>query len=366
MKIICTQENLKSGLLSVGKIVSTNNTLPILSYILIKTENGLLKLSSTNLEIATTTFVRCKIEQEGEFAVLSKTIIELINNLPNQNIIIEKINNQIKIETDNYHTLINILPGEEFPLIPTVEKKDTISIEAQGLKKSLDQVVHAASTNQTQPEISGILMEIEGNSIKIVGTDRYRLAEKKMVLKSPHGQNRQIIVPSKTIMEFSRIIGSQKGEVEMILSETQISLKFNNTEIISRLVDGQYPDYKQIIPTGFTTTITTKKPELINALKTAAIFSQATNSVRFDFDSNKQSLVLTTESQELGKSDVSLAAQVKGDSGTVMLNHRYVLDCLMNIETENVLIKITNDSSPTLFLPEKESDYLYLVMPIKS
>lgn len=366
MKIICTQENLKAGLLAVGRIVSTNNTLPILSHILIKTENGLLKLSSTNLEIATTTFIRCKIENEGGVVVLSKTISELINNLPNQNISIEKINNQIKIETENYHTIINILTEEDFPLIPSVEKKEVVNFDAQELKKSLDQVVFAASTNQTQPEISGVLIETEGKTAKIVGTDRYRLAEKKIILQKPLGQNRQIIIPSKTVLEFSRIIGAQKGETEIVLSETQISLKFNDTEIISRLVDGQYPDYKQIIPVNFTTTITTKKDSLINALKTTAIFSQATNSVKFGFKTDEQTLVLATESQDLGKSDVSLTSEIEGASGSVVLNHRYILDCLMNIESENVLIKITNDSSPTLFIPEGQEDYLYLVMPIKS
>jgi len=187
-----------------------------------------------------------------------------------------------------------------------------------------------------------------------------------MTLKTPWPVNQQVILPSKTVLEFSRIIGNQTGEAEMAFTDTQALLKFNNTEIISRLVDGQYPDYKQIIPANFSTKIITNKLSLASALKTTGIFSQSTNSVKFDYQAEKQTLLLVTESQELGKSDVDLPAQVEGRSGTVILNYRYILDCLANIGSEKVQIKIIDDSSPSLFVPEGQEDYLYLVMPIKS
>ncbi len=366
MKVVCTQENLKSGLLTVGRIISSSTTLPILNNILIKTENGSLKISSTNLEIAITTHIRCKIEEEGEVTVLSKTITELVNTLPNKNITLQTQNNQLSIEAENYHTSIKTLPAEEFPLIPEVEGKGNLKIEAQEFKAGIDQVVFAVSTNQTQPEIAGVLFSFGDKVLKIAATDRYRLAEKKITLGEKRQTEQEIIVPQKTVLELSRIIANQKGEVEMVFGETQIAISFLGTQIISRVIDGQYPDYEQIIPKSFATTVVTEKLGLINALRAAGIFSQSTHSVKLEFNAEKEKLTLTTEAQDLGKSTVELGAKIEGGSGAVILNHHYVLDCLNSIQSSNVIIKIIDDSSPSLILPEGQDDYIYLVMPIKS
>ncbi len=366
MKVICTQENLKSGLAAVGRIISSNSSLPILNNILIKTENGLLKISSTNLEIAITTHIRCKVEEEGETTVLSKTITDLINNLPNKNVVLTAKGPQMDIEAENYHTSIKTLPAEEFPLIPSVENSETILIDSQKIKEAMDQVAFAASTNQTQPEISGILFSITGDEMKVVATDRYRLAEKKTkLLEKPH-KSYEVIVPHKTIQELSRIIGSQKGVVNMVFSETQVSMFFNDTQIISRLVDGQYPPYQQIIPTEFITTVVADKQAFINALRAGGVFSQGSNSVNLSYDSQKQILTVTSESNELGKSVVEVPSQIKGDAGSLILNYHYIIDCLQSIETPQVKMEIIDDSSPSLIVPIGKNDYTYLVMPIKS
>ena len=262
MKLICTQENLKAALATVGRIIPSSNTLPILSNLLIKTENGVLNISSTNLEIAITTQLRCKIEEQGEVTVVSKTINELINSLPNKNITLQTGNGDLKVETENYRTSIKTLPAEEFPLIPEVDGGRKLSLDSQELKDSLEQVVFAASTNQTQPEISGVFLSRDNGGLVAVATDRYRLAEKKLALKEKAEGVQSMIIPQKTILELIRIIGSQKGEVEMSFNESQISLNFNDTQIVSRLIDGQYPDYKQIIPGKFTTTVVTEKAAL--------------------------------------------------------------------------------------------------------
>jgi DNA polymerase-3 subunit beta len=366
MKIVCTQENLKAGLSVVGRIISSNNTLPILSNLLIKTENGQLKISSTNLEVAITTQVRCKVEEDGEITVVGKTISELVNNLPNKNIILESSGSDLKIDTENYHTSIKTLPAEEFPLIPNVENGKVVSLDSQDLKTSLDQVVFAASTNQTQPEISGVLFGYNESGLVVAATDRYRLAEKKLQAKEKQNGEHQAIIPQKTLLELSRIIGGQKGLVEMLFNETQVCLRFNDTQIISRLIDGHYPDYKQIIPAEFKTTVVTEKQGLVNALRTVAVFSQSSNSAKFSFSQSRQTLVLAAESSELGKSEVELPAKIEGLDVEVVLNHHYVLDSLASINSANVIMKIIDDNSPSLILPEGTNDYIYLVMPIKS
>jgi DNA polymerase-3 subunit beta len=350
----------------VGRIISSSNTLPILSNLLIKTENGLLKISSTNLEIAITTQVRCKIEEEGQITVVSKTFSELINSLPNSNVTLLAEGGNLKIESENYHTSIKTLPAEEFPLIPQIEGGNVQSIDAQELKNSLDQVAFAASTNQTQPEISGVLLAYEDNILKIVATDRYRLAEKKITLGQKNLGISELIIPQKTILELTRIIGNQKGNVEISNTETQIALSFNDTQIVSRLIDGSYPDYKQIIPASFSTMVTVQKQPLANALKAAAVFSQSSNSVKFEFFQDKQQIVLTSESSELGNSQVEVSAKIEGGSKTVILNYHYILDCLSSLESDTLVIKLIDDSSPSIIVPEKDGGYTYLVMPIKT
>lgn len=366
MKVICTQENLKSGLLTVGRIISNSATLPILNNILIKTENGLLTVLSTNLEIAIITHIRCKIEEEGEVTVMAKTIMDLVNNLPNKNIILETKDNQMVLETENYHTTIKTLPAEEFPLIPQLETEENFTISSELLKSSLDQVIFAVSKNQTQPEISGVLINLSDEGMKVVATDRYRLAEKKIPLQKKITGQHDIIVPQRTLTELSRLIGNNEGEVKISFNNTQIALSFESTQIISRLIDGQYPDYKQIIPADFSTEVLVDRMELVSALRAGGVFSQSTNSISFDYSAEKQTLSLVAESPELGKSVVDLNCKIQGQDGSVLLNFHYILDCLQSIDAEQVVVKIINDSSPSIIIPEGSTDYIYLVMPIKS
>ncbi len=365
MKVICTQENLKSGLSIVGKVLSSTNTLPILNNILMKAEYGVLKISSTNLELAISTQIRCKTEEEGGITVVGKTLADLVNNLPNQNATIQTNGADLGIEVGNYHTSIKTMPAEDFPLIPLVTGGQGLNIEAQDLKTALDQVAFAASNNQTQPEISGILFIVSGSELRVVATDRYRLAEKKIKLVGYTGGDLEVIVPQKTVVEISRIIGPQKGPVEIMFTATQAMFSFNNTEVVSRLVDGQYPDYQQIIPTNFIISAGVEKQLLSGALKTTSVFSRASNSVSLKFLSSAQQLVLTAESSDLGKSVVELPCKIDGGDGEVILNHHYLLDCLTGIDSSGVVLKIIDDSSPSLVVPVDRDDYLYLVMPIK-
>ena len=366
MKVICTQENLKLGLSTAGRIISSSHTLPILNNLLLKTENGLLKISSTNLEVAITSGIRCKVEELGVLTVSSKTLTDLVNNLPNKNITLQSKDGQLFVEAENYHTNIKTLPAEEFPLIPEVEGKNVLKLDAQELKSALDQVVFAASTNQTQPEISGVLFAGEKEGLRLAATDRYRLAERKMPAVEGSGESLEAIVPQKTCLELSRIIGNQKGTVELQFSETQVAVNFNEVLVISRLVDGQYPDYRQIIPLVFATTAATEKNAFVSALRAVAIFGQNGSSVNMVFSEEKQQIVLTAESPELGKSSVELSAKIEGKGGSLVLNYHYLLDCLSGISSQNVVVKMTDDNSPSLVVPEDKSDYIYLVMPIKS
>lgn len=364
MKITLKQENLKNGLLITSRIIGNTNTLPILNNVLLKTDNGLLYISSTNLEIGLTTQVRCKIDEPGEVCIPAKIINDLIASLPQGNIEIESKGSEVEIKTGTYKTKIHSLPSEDFPKIPEIDRKESFNINGQELKKSIDDVVFAASTNETQPEISGVLLSVNQNEIKLVATDRYRLAEKTTTVNT--GFSRDVIIPHRTVQEISRIIGGSEVEVSISLTETQILISLPETELVSRLVDGQYPPYQEIIPKETLSKIITNTNELSSALKTSGIFSRSNNTVTMEYDKDKGVIKLSSVSHDLGESVVDINAEIQGDSGVILFNPKYVVDALVNISDEQVLIRVIDDASPVLFSPNSGQDYLYLVMPIKN
>jgi DNA polymerase-3 subunit beta len=325
----------------------------------------MLKLSGTNLEIAISTNIRCRIEQEGSVCLVAKTITELVNNLPNTNITIETTDTDVIVTTEHYETKIKPLPAEEFPLIPRVDEATLINLDAGVLKQSLDQVVFAASTSETQPEISGVLWAGEKQKSTFAATDRYRLAEKTLNLE--HNEfNKRLIIPYRTVQELSRLLGTKTGPANIYVSDTQIAAVLDETTLVSRLVDGTYPDYRQIVPETAVTTVIIERSSFASALKTSGIFSRGVGSVTMQYDSIKQAVIISSQSHEIGESKIELPCQIQGSSGSVILNYRYVLDVLNNLSDEVLIIKIIDDSAPVVFEPQGRTDYLYLVMPIKT
>ncbi|MBI3232218.1 MAG: DNA polymerase III subunit beta [Candidatus Doudnabacteria bacterium] len=289
MKIICTQENLRQGLAIASKIIPSVNTLPILSNLLLKTSNGQLRISSTNLELAINTHVRCKIQEEGQTTITAKTFNDLVNNLPDENLFLSSNDKELTIKTENQEFKIKTLPAEEFPFIPQNPEEKSISIEGEKLKEALNKVVFSTSNNQTQPEISGVYFAMNNGQGRLVATDRYRLSEKSF---SAQGEA-EVILPQKAALEISRILSYSKELAEIAIKENQFFISTGQTELISRLVDGQYPDYKNIIPENFNSIITVDRNKLTNALKTNSLFSQNSSSVRIVF-----SIIMTTKASK--------------------------------------------------------------------
>jgi DNA polymerase III subunit beta len=363
MKIICTQENLRNGLQTVSRIVGSSSTLPILNNVLLETDNGQLKISGTNLEVGISTYIRCKIESEGGICLGAKTLSELVNNLPNENIVIESGDLDTSVSTDRYHTKIKHLSTEDFPLIPKIEEGLQIKIGAAELKSAFDQVVFASSTSETQPEISGVMCLFGPDGMVFAATDRYRLAEKS--IKVPSQSEKKIIMPHKSVLELSRLLGTQSGDVTLQVTDTQLAVSLGDTYLVTRLIDGQYPEYHQIIPEESSTVITVDRSALMSALKTSGIFSRGVGSVTMVYESDKQAIQIASVSHDVGESVVDIPCEMVGESGTVIMNYRYVLDVLNNLDIEKLQIKVINDSSPVVFRPVDSTDYLYLVMPIR-
>ncbi len=366
MHIICTQENLKLGLLAVGKITTLSNTLPVLGTVLLKAENGMLQLSATNLEIAVQTQVRCKVEEVGAFSVNCKTFTDLVNNFPNKNISLKLKDSAVEVDSENYHTKIKTFSAEEFPLIPPTENLKTVNVKAQEFKKAAGKVVFSASTNQTQPEISGILFGFRQNQLKLAATDRYRLAEKKIFISEEVTQPGEVIVPAKAVLEAVRIASAFDGDMSVGWSLGQAVFVIGGTTIFSRLVDGQYPPYEQIIPASFQAEAVVKKQDLVGALKAVGVFSQNNSSMVLDYNNESQKFNLSSEAGDLGTGSVELEAEISGGSGSLVVNFHYLLDALQNMDSDKIKFRFNDDSSAILVVPIEEKDYLYLVMPIKT
>ncbi|MBI4050679.1 MAG: DNA polymerase III subunit beta [Candidatus Doudnabacteria bacterium] len=363
MKIICTQKNLHQGLTYTTRIINSGAALPVLNNILFKTDQGRLKISATNLEIAVNTWVGGKIEEEGELTIPAKPINEYIASLPAERIVISAQNETMKLAGENTETHIKGLPAEEFPLIPRVEGEVYGKVNGKDLKLAISEVAYATAFSETQPEISGVLFRFEEKTLTLAATDRYRLAEKKLPLSGEGVSARQIIIPARAVGEIGRIMG--EGEVEIFLTESQACFRADAIELITRLIDGQYPDYKQIVPKSFTTEVKINRPKFVQSLKATSVFASDTNNVEFFVNPASKELVIKSQSSQIGDSEIHLGVEGEGEKNSIIFNYRYLLECLNNLTDEEVNLRLISPSSPAEIIPAGREDYLYLVMPIK-
>jgi len=374
MKIFSLQENLKQGLFIVGHIAGKNVNLPILNNIMIKIEGGNIKMLATNLEIGIVTMVRGKIEKEGAYTVDAKIISECINLLPNKKVGLELKDGVLAVDSDNYKVKIRGQSAEEFPLIPEVDKKNYYSAPIEEFKKAVTQVMFAVSLSESRLELSGVMFNFNGAGLTLAATDSYRLAEKNIKIKTNNREEKKIIVPAKTLQELIRILSgfqasaveAEDQEIKFYISENQILFTCGSTELVSRLIEGQYPDYQQIIPTTSKTKAISQRAELIRAVKLASLFSKTgINDINLDFPKGKNQVVVSSVSGQTGENVTSLEAKVSGEDNGIVVNYRYLLDGLNNIDSELVRLEIVDGNTPCLLKSDKETDYLYIIMPIK-
>lgn len=374
MKISSLQENLKTSLFIVSHIAGKNINLPILNNILIEALDGKIKLVSTDLEMGIVSVVRGKIEEEGTFTVEAKILSDYVSLLPNKKVDITKKENKLKIECDNYKTSIKGQEAEEYPLIPQVERNEYYKVGIHDFKQALSQVIFAVSTSETRIELSGVLFDFNTKNLTLAATDSFRLAEKKIEIKTNTKEEKKIIIPAKTLQEVLRILSSLKNEslnedekeIIFYVSDNQILFILGTTELVSRLIEGQYPDYQQILPTEAKTKAIINKNELLRAVKAASLFSKSgVNDINLDFPLGKNKLVITSASGQSGDNITELDASIKGADNGIVVNFKYLLDGINNIEGDNIIIQVVDGETPCLLKGENNGSYSYIIMPIK-
>lgn len=365
MKMVCTKKNLNASLTITSRVIGSGNTLPILNNILLKTDKGRLKLSTTNLEMAISTWVGGKIEEEGAITVPARLINEYVSNLTAEKISISTENRDLLLEAENTQTHMKGLPADDFPLIPEVGNTLYTRIDSKQLQQTIREVVYAAAFSETQPEISGVLFNFEGKTLLLAATDRYRLAEGKVELSEEVPSPKQIIVPSRAVNELDHLLTGE-GAVEVFLKEGQVCFKAQETELVSRLIEGQYPDYRQIIPKSFLTEAEVERNTFAQALKATSLFATESNNIEFNFSPQAGgAIIIKSQSAQTGDSEIRVPSQITGQKNSIVFNYRYILECLNHLSDEKIILRAINSSSPAEISPMGRGDYLYIVMPIK-
>ncbi len=372
MKFTCTKENLSHVLSLTTSLASKQSHLPILMNVQIQVTESKVELITTNLEMAIKTSLRAKVDEVGSFTVPAKTLADYVNLLSDEQVEISLDGQELIVKSGSSSTKIKGAPADDFPVMPEVEENNSFAIDAGKFKEGLAKTVLAAAKNEIRPELSGVYAGFFTDRFKglvLAATDSYRLAESRVDVDQGDS-NIAVIIPARTAYEIIRLITSTKNEeaesqVRLFVTENQIAMRYDSFEMTSRLVDGKYPDYVQIVPSSFKSTATFPADVMIKKIKAAGLFTTTgVNAVSFDVNAKEGSVGVSSTSTQTGQHDSSVDAEVKGEENSILLNHRYVLDGLQQMDGE-VDLKVNNPESPCMITPKSDDKYLYIVMPIR-
>lgn len=363
MKVKVTQENLAKALNIVSRTASSRTTLPILNNVLIKTEDGHLVLSTTNLEIATTQAIAASVKSSGIATVPAKLITEFVANLPKTNINIEIVDNKMNISADGYRSTINITPADDFPALPELKLAHTMTISADEFKKAVSGTALVASSDNTRPILTGVYLHTFEGDLFMAATDGYRLAEKKL---SKSSSEIAAIVPASTLNDVVRILTEEDKAVTIGIGEDQIEFNVGQTTINSRLIEGNFINYRQLIPSKTEIEAVVNRSELLRITKISELFArESAGSITLNISSKSSTLNVHSIASELGENTAETDAETKGD-GAITLNSKFLLDALNQVDDENVRLQFNGKLAPVLLTAENNLDYKHIIMPVKS
>lgn len=363
MKLQVTQENLNKALSSVARVANTRGTLPVLANVLIKTVNNRLSVAATNLDIAITHYIGAKVENEGSITVPARLMQDFVSSLPAGVITLDLDDYKLNLATDQYQSVINGVSAEEFPVMPAISDGKTWTISGLQLKKSLQQVVMAASSDEARPVLTGVLLHAVSGTVYMAATDSYRLAEKQLEV---NGEAVDMLVPVSAMQDLLRLVGDFEGDVSITSDEQQVLFRAGDVELVARLIEGKYPDYRKLIPASFATTATLKRADLLNVTKVSSLFArESAGSITINVDEGAQHVSIRSVASQLGENTATAEAKVTG-SGTITLNSRYLLDALHALGGDEVVFAFNGKLEPTIIRDPAADDYTHIIMPLKS
>ncbi len=373
MRLSCLQENLSRGLSVVGRAVATRTTLPITQNVLIATDQSRLKLAATNLEIAISTWIGAQVEEEGAITIPAKLLTDFVNSLPPERIDISSVSQPLglALRCARFEANINGVDAQDFPPIPTVESGVVGKVDPQVLRKAISHVAFAAATEDSRPVLTGIKVEIAGDSFTFAAADGFRLAVYKGKLAEPASEDISFIIPSRAFQEVNRLIGGQEEPVEFTVtpSRSQALFRFSSIELVSQLIQGTFPNYSQLIPQSYGTRVVVDLQQFLKATRTAAIFARdGSGIVRLHMTAGSNGstgkLSISSRAEELGENRGEIDARVEGSDAKIAFNSKYLTDVLDVLEEGEVALETTTPSSPGVLRPVNNAGYVHVVMPM--
>jgi len=365
MKLDCVKDKIKEGVLIAERIAGRNLTLPILSAILLETGNKVLIIKSTNLEVGIEIEIPAKIDEAGSVTVSATILNNFLSNLNKEvKVQIETTNDNLQIVTENTKTLIKSLNTEDFPIIPKISQENGFSINSTVLAEGLKTVMFGASLSDIKPEISSVYIYNKDNELFFVATDSFRLVEKKINLDQKIKDSFALIIPLKSVAEIVRTIDGLQTNLLVSFTKNQLAIQTDSLYLTLRIIDGAYPDYRQIIPTEFQTEVNLKKEDLLSVLKLANVFTDKFNQIDLDVNAKTNTLEINSHNQEVGENNFSLITKITGEPLQISFNAKYLLDCLPSISTSEIKLRFTDKNHPLLISGLGDESFYYLVMPI--
>lgn len=365
MKILCKKEDLIAGVNTVQRAVSSKNTLPILQGIKLRTEGDHLWFEATDLEIGIRCQVPVNVQEEGQVVVPAKLFSEIARKLPDTEIKIESTDKNINIYYYSSDFAVNGYDPEEYPEIADISTSEVMEVPAGLFKSMIKQTVFACSMEETRPVFTGLLLHIEKENISLIGTDTHRLAYCR---SSIPGNNLEFkgIIPSKTMQEIYRLLNDDEI-LTIKFNNSRVIFRFGSVQILTRLIEGQFPNYKQVIPQSCNTKLLINSKKLMDTVERASLLSKdnylKTNTVRFNIEN---SIIHINQYSEMGKISEQIEINQEGEDVAISFNAKYVLDLLKVVETENIVMENSGSFSPCIFRPENDENYLCLVLPLRN
>ncbi|MBU0672058.1 MAG: DNA polymerase III subunit beta [Candidatus Margulisbacteria bacterium] len=376
MEFTCEKKDLQTGVSAVEKIVTTRSTLPIIGYILFDADKNGLKISANNLEMGVELGVKAKVIKEGSVLVPAKTLTGIVSRLPEGNVsfkLTEKGTIRISYAKSQFN--VHTLPPDEFPVLPKVKDGKSLTISGEIFVSMIRQTIFAVSSSEDKYVLTGVLLDFgksstsgDSSNFRMISTDGYRLAKRAEKIKLKDDVKGKVIVPSKALQELSRIIEIAKddSELRITFSSDQIAFRYNDVLLVSRIIQGQFPDFKQVLPKKSSSKIITKRKAFLEAAdRTSVIAAGSANIVRFETKSGQLRLFASTP--DVGTVDEVIEAEVQGEAKTqIAFNIRLITDVLKALETDNVVLEMSENLGPGMIKEDGVRDYVYIVMPIRT
>ncbi len=373
MKVSVLQETLAQGINIVSRAVSPRSTLPVLANVLVATDDGRLRLSATNLELGITCWIGAKIEAEGATTVPARTFADLVGTLPKDRVEMALTENtqtlHVKCGTSN--TDIKCIDAQEFPPMPVLDAAEGIQLNVADLKEMIHQVVFSASTDEARPVLTGVLVTVEGNKITLASADGFRLSVRSAELSSPAEQPINVIIPARALSELARVATDGDQAVSMLLppGRGQVVFRMKDVELVSQLIEGNFPDFQQVIPRTFETRSVMSTEQFLKACKQAEIFARESSHIaRLNITPGGElqpgTVEIFAQSEETGSNETVVDASIEGPPILIAFNVRFLRDVLEVINTPNVALETTTSASPGVIRPLGEEDFLHVIMPM--